>query len=347
MISNPTWTTGSTSTKAGDIPVLNSRPTLAETIGGWKARWGIGRMSFRIDPGLYAVGSPGPDSPVLVTANYKLTFDALRRSIDGLSTWILVLETNGINVWCAAGEGTFGTAELVNRILATSLKQVVSHKIVIAPQLGAPGICAREVAKQAGFRVVFGPVRASDISAFLDAGKRATPEMRQVTFDILERAVLIPLELMQALKYLLTAVVLFVAASGFSRYGFSLESMVTTGINSALAVLAGGFGGAVMTPLLLPWIPGRAFASKGLRAGLILALMLTLFHVGGNAGRFETASWFFIIPAISSFLAMNFTGASTYTSLSGVKKEVRTALPLQAAAGVAGILLWLVGRFVS
>ena len=347
MTDEPSWIIGTTGTAAGEVPLVNPRPSLMDTIGGWKARWGIGRMNFRIEPGLYAVGSPGPESPVLVTANYKLTLDALRRGIDGISEWILVLDTDGINVWCAAGKGTFGTAELGNRIRATALEKVVSHRIVIVPQLGAPGICAREVAKQTGFRVVFGPVRANDIPAYLEAGKRATPKMRQVTFDIRERAVLIPLELVQALKYLLSAAVLFAVASGISRHGFSLENVATTGVNSVLAVFAGGFSGAVMTPLLLPWIPGRAFASKGVRAGLILSLALVLFHVGGEAGRFETASWFFIIPAISSFLAMNFTGASTYTSLSGVKKEVRTALPLQAAAGVAGVLLWILGRFVS
>jgi CO dehydrogenase/acetyl-CoA synthase gamma subunit (corrinoid Fe-S protein) len=75
-------------------------------------RWGIGRHRYRIEPGLYAVGTPGSDSPVLVTANYKMSFDALRRELGGLDAWILVLETDGINVWCAAGKGTFGTEEV-------------------------------------------------------------------------------------------------------------------------------------------------------------------------------------------------------------------------------------------
>jgi len=44
---------------------------------------------------------------------------------------------------------------------------------------------------------------------------------------------------------------------------------------------------------------------------------------------------------------MNFTGASTYTSLSGVKREMRTALPLQIGAGIAGLGHWLVSRFIA
>jgi acetyl-CoA decarbonylase/synthase complex subunit gamma len=64
-------------------------------------------------------------------------------------------------------------------------------------------------------------------------------------------------------------------------------------------------------------------------------------------GRLETAGWLFIISAISTFLAMNFTGASTYTSLSGVKKEMRWAVPLQIGAGALGFVLWFGSHLVS
>jgi acetyl-CoA decarbonylase/synthase complex subunit gamma len=45
-------------------------------------------------------------------------------------------------------------------------------------------------------------------------------------------------------------------------------------------------------------------------------------------------------------MAMNFTGATTYTSLSGVRREMRVAVPIQAAAAGVGVVLWLIGRFV-
>lgn len=44
---------------------------------------------------------------------------------------------------------------------------------------------------------------------------------------------------------------------------------------------------------------------------------------------------------------MSFTGASTYTSLSGVVKEMRIAVPLQVAAAVVGVLLWVAGLFAE
>ncbi len=157
-------------------------------------------MHYTVDPGLYAVGTPGPHSPVLVTANYKMSFDCVRSVLTGRSAWILVLDTQGINVWCAAGKGTFGTQELVERIRVSGLAEATQQRTLILPQLAAPGVAAHTVKRQSGFRVVYGPIRAEDIPAFMDSGLKATPEMRQKTFTIGERAVLIPVELVGALK---------------------------------------------------------------------------------------------------------------------------------------------------
>lgn len=92
--------------------------TFSDRLGAWKARWGIGRMNYRVEPGLYRLGKPDRRSPVFVSANYKMSFDILRSSLAGRDCWILVLDTKGINVWCAAGKGTFGPMELMGRILS-------------------------------------------------------------------------------------------------------------------------------------------------------------------------------------------------------------------------------------
>jgi len=128
-------------------------------------------MNYRVDPGLYAIGEPTEESPVFVTANYKLSFDLLRRAVSSIHGWILVLDTLGINVWCAAGKGTFGTDELVDRIQSSGLADVVSHRKLIVPQLGAPGIAAHEVKRRSGFQVIYGPVRAEDRSEERRVGK--------------------------------------------------------------------------------------------------------------------------------------------------------------------------------
>ncbi|MCP4566261.1 MAG: acetyl-CoA synthase subunit gamma, partial [FCB group bacterium] len=134
------WIAGTIKTIVSEINVVKTKLEFSDRLGGCKVRWGMGRMSYIISPGLYAVGSPSDKSPVFVTANFKLSFDHLRSELTGINGWILVLDTKGINVWCAAGKGTFGTDELVHRIRETQLEKVISHRRLILPQLGAPGV---------------------------------------------------------------------------------------------------------------------------------------------------------------------------------------------------------------
>jgi acetyl-CoA decarbonylase/synthase complex subunit gamma len=307
-------------------------------------------MNYKVDPGLYALGNPGENSPVLVTANYKMSFDKLRNALPGRDAWILVLDTKGINVWCAAGKGTFGTSELVARITACGLNQIVSHREVILPQLGGPGVSAHQVKKASGFKVIYGPIRAVDLSAFLDAGLKATPDMRMKSFTAWERVELIPIELVGALKAGIPVLLIFFLVDSLWRTGGFWTHGLIHGVYSLLVILAAILAGAVLTPLFLPWLPGRAFSLKGLIPGVVVAFVLTVFRddvLGTRAGGFETAGWFFIILAISTFLAMNFTGSSTYTSLSGVKKEMRWAVPSQIGAGILGLGLWIGSHIIA
>ena len=109
------------------------------------ARCGFKRMQHRVQPGLYTLGSPDKDASVFVTANYTLSFDALRAALNKQNVYILVLDTEGINVWCAAGKGTFGTDELVAKVRSSGLAKAVNHHHLILPQLGATGVSAHKV----------------------------------------------------------------------------------------------------------------------------------------------------------------------------------------------------------
>lgn len=339
---------GSVKGPAGSIPRVSSALVRADRWGSVKARWGVGRMNYTVDPGLYALGSPDEQAPVLVTANYKMSFDRLREALPGRNLWILVLDTKGINVWCAAGKGTFGTDELLRRIAAAGLKNVVKHRELILPQLGAPGVAAFRVKKQSGFTVHYGPVRARDVAAYLDAGLRATAAMRRKDFPAAERAVLIPMELVAALKPTLVIIPLLLCIGGLGGEGGFFRNLLHDGLFSVAAFLCAMVSGAVLTPLLLPYLPGRAFTTKGSVAGLVVAAaFLTAWGIDPSSTR-ETilgGAWLMLIPAISAYLAMNFTGASTYTSLSGVKKEMRWALPLEIGTGMAGIVVLVASRF--
>lgn len=344
------FVTGAIQTAVGLLPQVSAELQSSDHWGAFKARWGIGRMDYRIDPGLYALGNPDDKAPILVTANYKMSFDYLRRELTGRNLWILVLDTKGINVWCAAGHGTFGTEELIRRIASSGLKNIVSHRKLILPQLGAPGVAAHQVKRISGFKVYYGPIRAKDLPAYLDSGWKATPAMREMTFPLEERAALIPIELVAAIKhFLIIAPVLFILSGIGGPATFWVNTM-NYGLFAVFALLAAVLSGAVLNPLLLPYLPGRAFSTKGVFIGIVVALIL--LHLRDPdlqiwAGRTEFLAWVLMIPAISSFLAMNFTGASTYTSLSGVKKEMRWALPAQIVAASVGLVTWITSRLIA
>lgn len=321
------------------MALISSKLDFSDRLGACKARWGIDRMNYMVPPGLYAIGTPAADDPVLVTANYKMSYDIVRRSLAGRSVWLLVLETYGINVWCAAGKGTFGTGELVRRIASSGLSKVVSHRRVILPILGAPGVSAHEVARRSGFSVGYATIRANDLPHYLDSGMSATPAMRELTFSVYERLVLIPVELVLALKYIALigiAILLLVMALG----------NLSAGISACCAWLGAALAGIVLGPLLLPWLPGRSFALKGAEAGLLWSCLLYLLAGRGVWNVWVTTAAFLALPAISAFYTLNFTGCTPFTSRSGVKKEMRIALPAMGLSLLAGLVLLLAGRFL-
>ncbi|HMK91859.1 MAG TPA: mercury methylation corrinoid protein HgcA [Thermoleophilia bacterium] len=326
------------------MPRLSRLLTRADRLGAWRMRWGFGRDDYRVRPALYAVGSPDAASPVLVTANYKLTLDALRSSLGDTHAWVLVVDTHGINVWCAAGKGTFCAEEVARMVEETHLSEVVEHRRLVLPQLAAPGVAAHRVKQLCGFRVVYGPVRAADLPTFLADGMKADSEMRAVTFDIDERLVLVPAEL-QFLwdRRVLLAYAGVIAASSVDSRGVSLRRGLRRGLPvvgaAGLAMVAGG----AVTPALLPWLPGRAFSAKGATAGAVLAAgtSLVLRRRLTPAAKLALLAG---VPAGASYAAMNFTGSSTITSPSGVEHEMRRALPLQIAGAALAVGGWIASR---
>ncbi len=327
------------STNAGKVPRIGSRLTFVDHMGACKARWGIGRMGYLVPAGLYAIGDPTAADPVVVTANYKMSYDIVRRALAGRNVWLLVLETFGINVWCAAGKGTFGTDELVRRIDETGLANLVTHRRLILPILGAPGVAAHEVTGRTGFSIKYGTIRATDLPEYLDNGMVTTPAMRELTFSLYERLVLVPVEIVHALKTLiLSCGLIFLAAT--------LMGGSSAGFMALIAFLGAVLTGLVVAPTLLPWIPMRSFAAKGALAGLIWGICFYLRASNGSWSVPVTLAAFLALPAVSAFYTLNFTGCTNFTSRSGVKKEMRIGIPVMGGALFVSIILLVAGKFL-
>lgn len=313
-----------------EIQATSNEITAANRWDHFLARWGVNRMGHRVTPGIYSLGRPTQNSPVFVTANYTLSFDSLRSALAEIDGYILVIDTLGVNVWCAAGKGTFGTEELVNRIAVTRLQDVIRHRRIILPQLGASGISAHEVKERTGFSVEYGPIRAADLPEYLKT-HLATPEMRKVTFTLGERFVLIPVELVYII---LPAIIL-----GTIQYFLG-------GLFATIILLSAILAGVAVFPILLPWLPTRDFATKGLILGATVVLPFVVAKLAGGGVAdvlWKQMLWagarFLILSPITAFLALNFTGSTPFTSRSGVKKEMFTYIPIMAVMFITGVVI--------
>jgi hypothetical protein len=328
---------------SGSVPKLKNRLGFSDLLGSVRARVGIFRDQYKVVPGLYCLGEPGPESPVLVTANYKLSFDTLRSKVGRLTAWLLVLDTRGVNVWCAAGKKTFSTDEIIRQVRRVGLENIVNHRQLIVPQLGAPGVSAHKVRKGCGFKVVWGPIRAEDLGYFIKNDLQADSSMRQVTFSFWERFVLVPVEISLVIKPSLIIITVMFFLSAISP-DFSMAAAWQRGLHFALAFICGILAGAVAVPLFLPLLPGASFFLKGLWPGLIFG-GLTL-AVAEDYTSLEAVAMMLICLSVSSYAAMNFTGATPYASPSGVEKEMRRGIPLQVLMTLAALVLWLAEPFI-
>jgi hypothetical protein len=319
--------------KGIEIPLIRSTSsaiTLANHLDHGLTRLSWRRGEHKVSPGLYALGNPNPDSPVFVSANYTLSFDALRKALKGINAYILVLNTFGINVWCAAGKRTFGTEELIERVDTSELVRVVKHRTLILPQLSATGVSAHEVKKGTGFKVEYGPVRTSDIPAYLN-NRKATPQMRRINFNITDRAILIPVEIVGHAPVLIAFGVVFYFLGGWIL---------------SLAAITSILAGVIGFPLLLPFLPTKDFTTKGFILGFMVTIIMALLNAMIVYKTDETwwlllstLGYLLIWPPVTAFIALNFTGASTFTSRSGVRCEMSIYLRGLLVLFVLGLLL--------
>jgi len=326
--------TGKIRTATVSVPVVSTKLGWRDYAGAVRMRWGMGRLDYRIRPGLYAVGTPDENSPVIVSSNYKLTFDTLRKELSSLNLWIVILDTMGVNVWCAAGKGTFGTDEVIRRVNESGISGIVKHRTLILPQLGAPGVEAYTVTKMTSFRVIYGSVYARDLPKYIASGMVKDEKMSEVFFTTRERLAVVPMEIVGVLKYL---PVLFLLGA-IPAFAESLR--LYDSLYEGLIVLCGVSAGAIVVPSALPLFSGiRPFSAKGYIAGaLVAAAAAVLFHAGIAKG----ISWVLILGPIAAYLAINFTGATTFTCESGVRKEIKFAMPLLKASFGVGIVIRII-----
>ncbi len=150
------------------------------------------QIGFRVLPwptrtGLRKLGAPTEASPVIITGNYDLTVRRVVTAMRGTDAWLVVADSRGINVWCAAAGGQFTTHNIVSALLSCGIDEKVKHRRAILPQLAATGAERNEIAKRTGWKTEFGPVYAKDLPQYLQNRHDLNESMRRVRFGFLAR----------------------------------------------------------------------------------------------------------------------------------------------------------------
>jgi NAD-dependent dihydropyrimidine dehydrogenase PreA subunit len=139
-------------------------------------------LPFPCKTGLVTVGNPDRNSPILLTGNFRLTVERVKRAIGGIDAYLLVANSRGVNVWCASTGGILTNHDVISVLKTSGIEDLVDHRQIILPELAATGIDGQVIQKRTGWKVVWGPVYARAIPRFVHDSLRKTREMRTVTF---------------------------------------------------------------------------------------------------------------------------------------------------------------------
>ncbi len=272
--------------------------------------------------GVVRIGNPGRNSPVLLTGNYILTVERVKRALRGLDCYLVVANSRGINVWCASAGGHLTTHSVVSALKTSGIEKLVDHRVVILPQLAATGVEARKVAEKAGWRVVWGPVYAEDIPRFVRNGFRKTPDMRETRFPAAQR---LEMAIMWAFPFSAIAALLSLPFST----GATLHLALLIWMLSLLAFL--------LFPLYSKWLSSRGALPGPLKVlaalwALSLPLVAACEYLVGTPTPGSLARWSAAALAVLSIIVVDL-GGSTPTHRSGLHQPLRVVLDPERCRG--------------
>lgn len=268
---------------------------MAHRLATWIMATFLRWFGHRESTGLLAIGRPGPESPVLVTANFTLTVARVRRRLRGLDVWLLVVPSKGINVWCAACGGELTEHQVIGAVKTSRLAEHVTHRELLLPALAAPGVDTGVVREGTGFHVSFGPVRAADIPAYLaDGAHRKTEAMKRFHPGLLHR-----LDMILSMNVVIWLVVALPFAIAWPHH-LTRVSLLFWSLVVGMYVL-------------FPWLPGRTGWGKSLS---VMAAVVVGFATAGlwSAGDI-VAYWPWMGGGVVMTVAVAFDAAGIVAAL--------------------------------
>lgn len=296
-------------------------------------------LPWPTEPRLIRVGHPCRNSPVLLTCNYDFTVRRVLRALRGQNAYLLVASTKGINVWCAAAGGYFTAHQVISILRTSGIAGRVDHRRLILPQLSATGVERKLVEERTGWHIVFGPVYARDLPAYLEAGRK-TNEMRQVSFPLLSR-----LEMAVAWAFPISAIGCAILVIGWRHLALPFAGMV--------------WGVSVGLFALFPWLfrhvwpeaknePGwmryLILFDPSIRRNVVVWLVFVaglaaLDHVRGGWATWHFVGWSLASLFLVLLISMDMPG-NTPIYKSGLHEDRRLHIELDREACQGRAMCW-------
>ncbi|MFW9991396.1 MAG: methyltransferase [Candidatus Odinarchaeota archaeon] len=279
-----------------------------------------------ITPGLYTVGSPGEKSPVIVTANYYWTVARVNKNLSkaGMSAWILVIDSSGINVWCGAGGGHFTSERVLNALQAFRVMEKVTHRDIILPQLCATGVDNKILVKK-GWNVHWGPVDIKDLFNYVQSGLTASPAERRVKFRFGYRLLMgaqhgVFLSLMLACGSLIPLIISFILTD-LGTLWFTVMLVFIP-----LTVLFSLLWGASMV-----YFPFKSYVGNALLFGTVSGIISGsyLLFLARVTDLITLSFWILAVGLIATLNALDFGGQTPFTAVTVFEADlISGSLPI-------------------
>lgn len=304
-----------------------------------------------IEPGLYQSGNPNEKSPIIVTANYLYTFIKVRQDLKGIDAWILVLDSRGINVWCAARGGEFGNEQLMEALRATDVKFKAKTPYLILPQLSAGGIQAPKLrmrTEACPYEVIFGPTYSRDLPKYITSvyPKPKPPEMRLIHFSMKDRALAALTHTTFLFRKIFASSLISILILGLilrftSPLGYNIFHIIweiILGVITANLLLILGFPLVNFT---------RSFLKKGVVFGLVMTVIFGIINALSRESIIYGLGSSIFYGWLGIFVTMSFSGYSTVTSVREIRLEYPVYKKIHVSLLIAGVLLYLAVIFLD
>ncbi|MFX0120392.1 MAG: methyltransferase domain-containing protein [Candidatus Hodarchaeota archaeon] len=289
----------------------------------------------QVPPGLYKVGTPKQTSPFLVTGNYYWTLHSVYSSLikQKIDCYLLVIDSAGINVWCAAGGGHFSHSQVIDALRLFNAELVVNHRNLILPQLSATGVDHQKL-KDFGWKSKFGPVYIDSIDDFIRDGNK-TQNQGKVKFDFSYRTLM---GIQHTFFILIVVFLPLCFLTGFLGYLRIIGALFWFNVMIQMTIIG------CTVSMLFAWIypilnPVRSFFKKGILLGGINAVLVFIYVInqGNNIGT--VLFWIALVLLVSMFVVLDFAGSTPFTNHLDVESDlVLFSIPALVLAVIALLL---------